>query len=52
MSSLRTLHILFDLAARQYAAKKQGRLRGRHCVARLLRAQAKRKKAGKTVYVP
>ena len=52
MSSPQTFAALFHLAAIEYERKHQGRLRGRHCRARLLRAQAKRRKAGKRVYTP
>jgi hypothetical protein len=52
VSSLRTLQLLFALAKAERDKKREGRFRGRHCAARLLRAQAKRRKAGKTVYHP
>lgn len=52
MTSPQTFAALFHLAALDYQNRQQGRLRGRHCVARLLRAQAKRRKAGKTPYTP
>lgn len=43
---------LFILATNERHKRQAGRLRGKYCVARLLRAQAKRRKAGRTVFAP
>lgn len=50
--SQQTLNALFSLCMANYRQKRAGRLQGRHCKARLLRAQTSRKAAGKTVYQP
>lgn len=47
-----TLEYLFGLCMANYRRKRAGRLMGRHCKARLLRAQQARTRAGKTAYTP
>lgn len=46
------IEVLFALAKLEWAKRQQGRLRGKHCKARLQRAQAKRVASGKKAYTP